>query len=179
MESATVVRWLKAEGEEVAKGEPLYEVDTEKVTQEVEAEAAGVLLKIVVQEGEQAVGTTIAYIGESGEQVAEPAAPTQSAEKPAEAPAREPERQEGREAAAATAEAQPATGGSATNGRVKASPLARRIARERGIDLAALSGTGPEGRIVAEDVERAAAGAETSRPLVFSGAQAPSRSVAS
>jgi pyruvate dehydrogenase E2 component (dihydrolipoamide acetyltransferase) len=170
MESATVVRWLKAEGDEVAKGEALYEVDTEKVTQEVEAEAEGVLLKILVQEGEQPVGTTIAYIGEAGEEVAAAPGPAQdggaerSAEKPAEAPRREPEREEGREAAAATAEAEPPSGGSATNGRVKASPLARRIARERGVDIAGLSGTGPDGRIVAEDVERAVAQGTTTAP---------------
>jgi pyruvate dehydrogenase E2 component (dihydrolipoamide acetyltransferase) len=179
MESATVVRWLKAEGDEVAKGEPLYEVDTEKVTQEVEAEAAGVLLKIVVEEGEQAVGTTIAYIGEAGEQMAESTdadsagddgAPT-SAEKAAEAPAREPEREQGRRAAAEEAGATNGRSLDTSEARVKASPLARRIARERGIEIAALSGTGPDGRIVAEDVERAAAGAETSRPLVFSGTQ--------
>src|SRR5205814_4533689 len=78
-------------------------------------------------------------------------------EKPeAEAEARAPEREEGREAAARTADAEPQKAAASTNGgRIKASPLARRIARERGIDLASLSGTGPEGRIVAEDVERA------------------------
>jgi pyruvate dehydrogenase E2 component (dihydrolipoamide acetyltransferase) len=165
METGTVVRWLKAEGEQVAKGEPLYELDTDKVTQEVEAEAAGVLLKIVVAEGEQPVGTTIAYIGKEGEAVAAPGPSSddgaaQSAEKPAEAPAREPEREEGREAAAeaAQAEPEPERAAAPTNGgRVKASPLARRIARERGIELSSLHGTGPEGRIVAEDVERAAA----------------------
>src|SRR5213079_857365 len=69
MESGTIVRWLKSEGDEVAKGEPLYELDTDKVTQEVEAEAAGVLLKIAVSEGEVPVGTTIAFIGEQGESV--------------------------------------------------------------------------------------------------------------
>jgi pyruvate dehydrogenase E2 component (dihydrolipoamide acetyltransferase) len=170
MESGTVVRWLKAEGEQVAKGDPLYELDTDKVTQEVEAEAAGVLLKIVVQEGEQAVGTTIAWIGKAGEEVAAPAEPTardddgapQSAEKPAKAPKREPDREEGREAAAEAARAEtdtePEQTAAPTNGgRIKASPLARRIARERGIELAQLRGTGPDGRIVAEDVERAAA----------------------
>jgi len=160
MESGTVVRWLKAEGDEIAKGEPLYELDTEKVTQEVEAEADGVLLRIVVQEGEQPVGATIAWIGEAGEEVPEAAAVAAaetSAEKPAEAPAREPERERGRDAAAAAAAAQESPADSRTNGRIKASPLARRIARERGLDLAAVSGTGPEGRIVAEDVERAAA----------------------
>src|SRR5438132_6624629 len=69
MESGTIVKWLKAEGDTVEKGEPLYELDTEKVTQEVEAEAGGVLLKIAVSEGEVPVGTTIAFIGEKGESV--------------------------------------------------------------------------------------------------------------
>src|SRR6266496_3662021 len=69
MESGTIVKWLKAEGDQVEKGEPLYELDTDKVTQEVEAEASGVLLKITVAEGEADVGTTIAVIGEQGEDV--------------------------------------------------------------------------------------------------------------
>src|SRR2546426_10260129 len=67
MESGTIVRWLKGEGEAVQKREPLYELDTDKVTQEVEAEADGVLLKILVAEGEVDVGTTVAVIGEEGE----------------------------------------------------------------------------------------------------------------
>jgi pyruvate/2-oxoglutarate dehydrogenase complex dihydrolipoamide acyltransferase (E2) component len=67
MESGVVVRWLKKEGETVAKGDPLYELDTEKVTQEIEAEADGVLLRIVVPEGEVEVGTTLAVIGAEGE----------------------------------------------------------------------------------------------------------------
>ena len=71
MESGTIVRWLKTEGDAVAKGEPLYELDTDKVTQEVEAEADGVLLKIVVADGEVDVGTTVALIGAEGEDVAE------------------------------------------------------------------------------------------------------------
>src|SRR5436190_2833278 len=69
MESGTIVRWLKAEGDQVEKGEPLYELDTEKVTQEVEAEASGVLLKIAVAEGEVDVGHTVAVIGDKGEDV--------------------------------------------------------------------------------------------------------------
>src|SRR5262249_41768060 len=145
MESGTIVKWLKAEGEPVEKGEPLYELDTDKVTQEVEAEASGVLLRIAVAEGEVPVGETIAFIGAGGEEA--PAAPA----KPAEAPKREPEREQGREAAAAAADAQPAPAAPSTNGRIKASPLARRIARERGIELAQIRGTGPDGRIVAED----------------------------
>ena len=71
MEAGTIVRWLKAEGDEVAKGEPLFELDTDKVTQEVEADAAGVLLKIVVPEGEANVGATVAVIGSADEDVSE------------------------------------------------------------------------------------------------------------
>src|SRR3954471_9100338 len=145
MESGTIVRWLKSEGEPVQKGEPLFELDTDKVTQEVEAEAAGVLLKIAVAEGEVPVGETVAFIGAEGEDVPEVAA--------AEA-LNEPDRQPEPAPQQRTTEQPAAT----TNGRVKASPLARRLARERGIDLAAIHGTGPEGRIVAEDVERAEAG---------------------
>ena len=176
MEAGTIVRWLKSEGDTVEKGEPLYELDTDKVTQEVEAEAGGVLLKIAIPGGEVEVGKTIAVIGEAGEEVTEafgegedeqPGAAEsdeadESAEKPARAPARDAEREAGREASTeaptepqqqATTNGQPEANG----GRVKASPLARRIARERGVDISALSGTGPEGRVVAEDVERAAA----------------------
>src|SRR5512134_1120070 len=69
MESGTIVRWLKTEGDAVSKGEPLYELDTDKVTQEVEAEADGVLLKIVVADGEVDVGTTIAVVGSEGEDI--------------------------------------------------------------------------------------------------------------
>jgi pyruvate dehydrogenase E2 component (dihydrolipoamide acetyltransferase) len=171
MESGTIVKWLKSEGERVEKGEPLYELDTDKVTQEVEAEASGVLLKIAVQEGEVPVGETIAVIGEEGEEAPDlssgsnGSAAKEVEEEPKEegspAPAREDERQEGRKASSGAREQiaearhpEPVRDG----GRVKASPLARRIARERGIDLAALSGTGPEGRIVAEDVERGEVG---------------------
>jgi pyruvate dehydrogenase E2 component (dihydrolipoamide acetyltransferase) len=165
MESGTVVRWLKQEGEKVEKGEPLYELDTEKVTQEVEADASGVLLKIAVAEGEVPVGQTIAVIGEAGEDV--PDADTEVDEEPEEegsrAPARDEERERGKEASTST---QPTMSEQITeirepsreDGRVKASPLARRIAREKGLDLAQVRGTGPEGRIVAEDVERAVAG---------------------
>jgi pyruvate dehydrogenase E2 component (dihydrolipoamide acetyltransferase) len=178
MESGTVVRWLKQEGDRVEKGEPLYELDTEKVTQEVEAEASGVLLQIAVREGEVPVGQTVAVIGEEGEQVAEatPAGADDAdaetpdrvepdeggaeigTEKPAEAPEREDERRRGREASASEMSEQITQIREPTrDGRVKASPLARRIAKERGIELARIQGTGPEGRIVAEDVERAAA----------------------
>jgi pyruvate dehydrogenase E2 component (dihydrolipoamide acetyltransferase) len=172
MEAGTIVRWLKSEGEPVEKGEPLYELDTDKVTQEVEAEATGVLLRIAVSEGEVPVGETIAFIGAEGEE-----APA-SAEKPAEAPKREPERETGRAAAAeaARAQEQPAAA-STTNGRIKASPLARRIARERGIDLTSVRGTGPDGRVVAEDVERAAAVPTTAAPVPAPAAPIPTGEV--
>jgi pyruvate/2-oxoglutarate dehydrogenase complex dihydrolipoamide acyltransferase (E2) component len=68
MESGTIIRWLKSEGDAVKKREPLYELDTDKVTQEVEAEADGVLLKIVIAEGEVEVGTTVGVIGKEGEE---------------------------------------------------------------------------------------------------------------
>jgi pyruvate dehydrogenase E2 component (dihydrolipoamide acetyltransferase) len=148
MESGTIVRWLKSEGEQVAKGEPLYELDTDKVTQEVEAEASGVLLKIAISEGDVAVGRTIAFIGAEGEAVAV-GAPAPAAAAP--------------KAAERKAEPEPApVSEPTTDGRIKASPLARRLAREKGIDLAAVRGTGPEGRIVAEDVERTVVGAPPS-----------------
>ena len=169
MESGTIVRWLKSEGDAVEKGEPLYELDTDKVTQEVEAEASGVLLKIVVAEGEVPVGKTVAVIGEKGEEIPaisgepemaseEPQREAEPQQEPEPEPQQEPETQRGDGRGpepVPTASLQPAEGRMKA-GRVKASPLARRIARERGIDLASLAGTGPEGRIVAEDVERAA-----------------------
>jgi pyruvate dehydrogenase E2 component (dihydrolipoamide acetyltransferase) len=145
MESGTIVRWLKSEGEEVQKGEPLFELDTDKVTQEVEAEAAGVLLKIAVAEGEVPVGETVAFIGSEGEDVPD-------------VPARAAEPEERQAEPTAEPAAVPARPPATSNGRLKASPLARRLARERGIDLGSVRGTGPEGRIVAEDVERAEAG---------------------
>jgi pyruvate dehydrogenase E2 component (dihydrolipoamide acetyltransferase) len=163
MEAGTIVRWLKSEGEQVEKGEPLYELDTDKVTQEVEADASGVLLRIAVAEGEVPVGQTIAVIGAEGEQVAtsepEAGADEQPQEEGSRAPARDEERERGKRASSNGSEQATevrAPEPTRADGRVKASPLARRIARERGIDLASLRGTGPEGRIVAEDVERAA-----------------------
>src|SRR6185295_17918596 len=71
MESGTIVRWLKSEGDQVQKGEPLYELDTDKVTQEVEADVGGVLLKILVNEGEVPVGTPVAFLGNAGEDLPE------------------------------------------------------------------------------------------------------------
>src|SRR5581483_44810 len=148
MESGTVNKWLKSEGDQVAKGEPLFEVDTDKVTQEVESDFDGVLLKIVLSSGEAPVGQTIAWIGQAGEEVAETnvSAPEPKAAQPEPGPVPVSDTLKVSDTSSSTA-----------NGRIKASPLARRLARERGIDLHALQGTGPEGRIVARDVEGAQA----------------------
>jgi len=171
MESGTIVRWLKAEGDQVEKGEPLYELDTEKVTQEVEADSSGTLLKILAGEGEEIeVGKAIAVIGEPGEEYSPPeSADSDGEEEPtATAPVEQPSEQEEPFAPRPQAAEQMENGG-----RVKASPLARRIARERGIDLRSLRGTGPEGRIVAEDVERAEKAAPEPARAAAAAAPAP------
>ncbi len=172
MESGTIVRWLKAEGDAVKAREPLYELDTDKVTQEVESDIDGVLLKIVVAEGEVEVGSTIAVIGKDGEDVSLEAEASPSLDTGATSSSTSPEPviEQAPPAAPAASSSEPralssgGNGGAARSvvmpegGRIKASPLARRIARERGINLASLAGTGPDGRIVAEDVGNAPAG---------------------
>jgi pyruvate dehydrogenase E2 component (dihydrolipoamide acetyltransferase) len=166
MEAGTIVKWLKAEGDRVEKGEPLFEINTDKATQEVEAEVAGVLLKIAVESGEVPVGETIAVIGDEGESVPDASKPAPKEEQepsekqPAEPAATEPAgARHGDESE--TSSPQQVTNG----GRVKASPLARKIAREQGVDLAGLKGTGPDGRIIAEDVERGGTRPEETRPV--------------
>src|SRR5438477_6891681 len=111
MESGTIVKWLKSEGEAVEKGEPLYELDTDKVTQEVEAEASGVLLKIAVAEGEVEVGHTIGFIGDKGEDVPD-AKEEPKAEKP-----KEPKKEEAAEEQAESAEPKREQPAAAANGR--------------------------------------------------------------
>jgi pyruvate dehydrogenase E2 component (dihydrolipoamide acetyltransferase) len=179
MESGTIVKWLKSEGEQVQKGDALYELDTDKVTQEVEAEASGVLLKIAIPEGEVEVGKTIGFIGDAGENVAE-SPESDSAKATAPAPGPKPSdvpaaatngSSQGRVADAGPDDAAPQQAGGS---RIKASPLARRIARERGIDLSQVRGTGPDGRVVAEDVERAEA-----QPALAAQAAAPAGEVES
>ena len=166
MEEGTILKWLKSDGDDVSKGEELVEIETDKANMTYESDLEGVL-KIVAQEGDTLpVGDTIARIGEGdggGEEQAEepqqPEAESESEEEPE--PAREtvpsaedsaPE-EEREEAPVATEERpQPDEG----NGRVKASPIARRMARDLGVELASLEGTGPGGRIVKADVEAAA-----------------------
>jgi pyruvate dehydrogenase E2 component (dihydrolipoamide acetyltransferase) len=161
MEEGTILKWLKSDGDEVSKGEELVEIETDKANMTYESDVEGVL-KIVAREGDTLpVGDTIARIGEGGgeDQAEEPQQQESEREEEPE-PAREtvpsPEdsapEEEREEAPVATAEEQPDEG----NGRVKASPIARRMARDLGVELASLEGTGPGGRIVKADVEAAA-----------------------
>ena len=162
-EEGTVVRWVKTEGSRVAKGEPLFEVLTDKATIEVEAPASGILLQILVPEGTTApVATPIAVIGEPGERIAAAArpAPAESGAAPVRALP-----------AAQAAPAGVAAGGvPVRDGRVRVSPRARALAESHGIDLRALRGSGPDGRIVERDVQRAIDGAQR-------GAAPPARTI--
>ena len=146
MHEGKVVRWLKKEGEDVARGEVIAEIETDKATVEFEAYTGGIMGRIVADEGVSIpVGDLIAVITEPGEAVPGDVAPAASA---AEAEATAPA-----EAPASTPTPAPA----APNGFVRASPLAKRLARERGVDLTTLTGTGPEGRIVEADIPEAGA----------------------
>ncbi|MDO5705055.1 MAG: pyruvate dehydrogenase complex dihydrolipoamide acetyltransferase [Paracoccus sp. (in: a-proteobacteria)] len=154
MEEGTLAKWLVKEGDTVKSGDILAEIETDKATMEFEAVDEGIVGKILVAEGTAgvAVNTAIAVLIEEGESV--DAAP---ASKPAEAPKAETPKAE---AAPATTSAAPAPAAPRRDGdRVFASPLARRIAAEKGIDLAGIKGTGPHGRIVKADVEGVKPGA--------------------
>jgi pyruvate dehydrogenase E2 component (dihydrolipoamide acetyltransferase) len=158
MEEGTILKWLKSDGDEVSKGEELVEIETDKANMTYEADQEGTL-KIVAQEGDTlAVGETIASIGGGSNGASAETAPKEE-EPPAE-PEPEPEQEEQpAERPTATAEPEPApSGGNGDGGRTKASPVARRMARELGLELAQLQGTGPGGRIVKADVEAAAKG---------------------
>jgi pyruvate dehydrogenase E2 component (dihydrolipoamide acetyltransferase) len=158
MEEGTILRWVKSQGDEVAVGDELVEIETDKANMVYEADAGGTLIEILAQEGDTLpIGETIARVGEPGEA---PSGDGAGREQPAsEEPAPDEPEPAAEEPAAPAATAEPsaperpAAGG---DGRVKASPIARRIARERGLDLAALEGSGPGGRIIKADVERAA-----------------------
>jgi pyruvate dehydrogenase E2 component (dihydrolipoamide acetyltransferase) len=171
MEEGTILKWLKAEGDEVTRGDELVEIETDKATMTYEADSAGTL-SIVAQEGDTLpIGEVIARIGAGGEAPAGDSAPAEATQQ-AEASGNGG-RSEAPPAAAAAATAEPpaaapdpepaaaeaaAPSPEGNGGRAKASPVARRIAREQGIDLSALQGTGPGGRIVKADVEAAASG---------------------
>ena len=150
MEEGTILKWLKADGDSVARGEPLAEIETDKATLTYESDAAGVL-KILAAAGDTLpIGSVIATLDGGGEIGGAPAA--ESA--PAAPPRRPRRRRPARRAPAAPTSAPSAAAG---GGRVRASPIARRLAREHGVDLHRIEGTGPGGRIVKVDVQRAAA----------------------
>jgi pyruvate dehydrogenase E2 component (dihydrolipoamide acetyltransferase) len=165
MEEGTVLKWLKSVGDEVAVGDELVEIETDKANMVYESDAAGKLSEIVAEEGDTLpIGEVIARVGgevKSSGNGAEPA--SAPAEKPAPEPEPEPAAT-GTEAAEAPPSPPTPPAPSGDGGRIKASPIARRIAQERGLDLAALSGSGPGGRIVKADVETAGDGAGTAAP---------------
>ena len=189
MEAGTLASWLKHEGDQVEVGDALAEIETDKATMELEADDAGVLTRLIAGEGDEvAVGEAIAVISADGEapdaapdearEVAEETADSVGGRETAETEAAETETEE-TEAADATAEsgeqAAPAreaeTRRAATSGperpadgRVRASPLVRRLARERGIELAGISGSGPDSRIVERDVRAVLESTEKGAP---------------
>lgn len=151
VEEAKIERWLKQEGDEIKKGDVLLEVTTDKATLEVESFGKGILRKILYNEGDMVpVTTVIGYLGSKDEEI--PEAPAAGEKKPEEKPESAPK------APSAPAQEAPAKGG-----RIAASPLAKKLAASKGIDLATVKGTGPGGRITKEDVESAGASAASSK----------------
>lgn len=167
MTEGTLAKWLKKEGDTVKAGEVIAEIETDKATMEVEAVDEGKLGKILIASGTAgvAVNTPIAVLLEEGEtaDMIKAAAPTNSNQKAAPAPAAAEAPKAAPSAPAPSAPA-PSAPKAATGGRVFATPLARRIAEQKGIDLNAVQGSGPHGRIVKSDVENAKAGAPKSAP---------------
>jgi pyruvate dehydrogenase E2 component (dihydrolipoamide acetyltransferase) len=153
MEEATILQWLKQQGDSVKRGEPLVEVETDKATMVYEAEFAGVLEEIVVADGETAaLGAVIARASTAGSAAAAPPPPAPAEPKPAEAsPAETPP---------AEAPAAPRAASGFDGKRARATPVARRVASQLGVALDGLEGTGPGGRIVRADVRAAAGRAE-------------------
>ncbi|MEK6271634.1 MAG: dihydrolipoamide acetyltransferase family protein [Actinomycetota bacterium] len=159
MEEGTILRWMKSAGDQVSLGEELVEIETDKANMVYEAPAGGTLIETLAQEGDTLpIGQVIARVGEAGEK---PSGDGAAAKREPEAAVEAAPAEVAVEAPPAEAPAPAAPSG---DGRVKASPLARRIASEKGLDLAALSGSGPGGRIVKADVERAIAAAPAPAP---------------
>jgi pyruvate dehydrogenase E2 component (dihydrolipoamide acetyltransferase) len=175
MEEGTILTWMKQVGDEVAVGEELVEIETDKANMAYESDVAGTLTEILAQEGDTLpIGEPIAVVGEAGEvkarddkgQAPQAAGPVAAGDPPSPPVAK---------ASSATVPptAPPAAQTvEAGGGRVKASPLARRIARDKGLDLASVEGSGPGGRIVKADVERAGVPAASAPALAGRGADA-------
>jgi pyruvate dehydrogenase E2 component (dihydrolipoamide acetyltransferase) len=187
MEEGQLSRWLKKEGDKVAMGEPLAEIDTDKATMEMQALSNGVLRKILINEGESApLGQPIAIIGEPDEDISSLLKSSEGkAASPAPPAAKKEEEESGPSAPVPTAtasvssepakEPEPSAKSSREDGRQLISPIAARMAAEAGISLKSLQGSGPGGRIVKRDIEvaltakpAAAAGAPGLQPMAFS-----------
>lgn len=157
MTEGTLVKWLKKEGDEIKTGEVIAEVETDKATMDLEAFEAGYLLKIISAPGSRVtVNGCIAILGAAGEKVPEGLPVAQAAAASVAAPAVQKAAVE--KTAPAPVAAAPVLVDGANGGRVKASPLAKKVAKERGVSLTGLSGSGPGGRIVKRDVEHAPTG---------------------
>ena len=185
MEEGNLAKWLVKEGDKVSPGDVIAEIETDKATMEVEAVDEGIVAKLVVPAGTEGVkvNTLIAILAEEGEDAAAAAAgatatPAPKAEAPkAEAPKAEPAKQGSAPAAAPTpvaaAPAPVAPQAPAASGeRTFASPLARRIAKDAGVDISAITGTGPKGRVVKADVEAVIAGGVTKAAPAARGGEA-------
>jgi pyruvate dehydrogenase E2 component (dihydrolipoamide acetyltransferase) len=177
MEEGTILKWLKSVGDELAVGDELVEIETDKANMVYEADTAGTLSEIVAEEGDTLpIGEVIARVGGEPAGGADPGdasaggngggpeagtrpSPEEGADRSSRETASDPAPEPTGSAAAVQAEAVPAAPASADGERIKASPIARRIAEERGVDLGGLSGSGPGGRIVKADVEKADGGA--------------------
>jgi pyruvate dehydrogenase E2 component (dihydrolipoamide acetyltransferase) len=191
MEKGNLAKWLKKEGDKVKSGDVIAEIETDKATMEVEAVDEGTIAKILVPEGTQdvAVNDVIAVLAADGEDVKAAGAGAASAPKPAPAAAPAPQAAAPAPAAPTPAKAAPpaaaapapqAAPAQQTNGHARtfSSPLARRLAKEAGIELARINGSGPHGRVIARDVEEAKSGKGLKAPAAAPGAPsiAPSMS---
>ena len=175
MEQGKLAKWLVKEGDTVASGDVIAEIETDKATMEVEAVEEGTVGRILVPEGTDgvAVNATIAILLGDGEDksaldVALGAGPAKSAPPAASTAPGAPQAE-----AKAAAAAPKANGANGQGARIFASPLARRVAKEKGVDLASLSGSGPHGRLVLRDIEKAVSGGAA--PAAKPAAAAPAR----
>ena len=151
-EQGVLVRWLKSEGEFVARGEPLMEIETDKAVMEIEASASGILSNVTAREGDEIpVGQGIAWLLGEGETAPSPAVGAPRSQQPSSRPG----------TTRRARETKTRTRSSARRGRVRASPRARKMARKLGIDLATVTGSGPKGAILPRDLEALAAASKT------------------
>lgn len=154
MEEGVIASWNVKEGDKVNAGDIIAEVETDKATMEVEAFDAGTVLKILVEEGDSVpLGGLMAILGDEGEDISGLLDVKEGDTAPKAEELKESKPEADNAPAAEPTSTQPESTAPASDGRIKASPLARKIAKDKGIDLAAVQGTGPEGRITKKDVE--------------------------